>query len=247
MPAFYKTTALATAAILAIAGSASAGGYIAPVTPTPDVPPVAAPVANWAGAYGGVSLGYSGGGDDEVGVEVFEDGVPVGIATGLTNLKIKGVTADIHGGYRWQRGAWVFGPELALEGGSVDAEETVSGSGIAVRFKSEVNYLATLTMKTGYLMNPQTMVYGTAGVSHGDFDYTLSNRSSSASEGYTATGYVLGLGVERMMNDRMSVFAEWQYRNYGTSDVTFTEGSDSVVTVGTPEHHNVKVGVNFSF
>lgn len=67
-------------------------------------------------------------------------------------------------------------------------------------------------------------------------------------ESYSDTGYSLGLGVERKMRDNLSVFAEWQYRNFGKSEVTYDLGDgDAVLTRSTPEHHNIKVGVNFSF
>ena len=50
------------------------------------------------------------------------------------------------------------------------------------------------------------------------------------------------------MRDNLSVFAEWQYRNFGKSEVTYDLGDgDAVLTRSTPEHHNIKVGVNFSF
>ena len=66
-------------------------------------------------------------------------------------------------------------------------------------------------------------------------------------EGYTADGYSLGLGVERKVRDNLSVFAEWQYRNFGKEEVSFADGEAAIVTNATPEHHNIKVGVNFSF
>ncbi len=48
--------------------------------------------------------------------------------------------------------------------------------------ESSVNYIAGLQFKTGYIANPQTMVHGTAGVVHGDFDYRLAD----ATEGIPA-------------------------------------------------------------
>lgn len=222
-----------------------AGGYIAPVTEVPVIAPIVdvAPVSDWAGAYVGGSLGYSFGGDDEVGLDFFTGGTLTGRDTGLGDLDLNGPTASVHAGYRWQRGAWVFGPELAIEGGSVDDSVEFSSGGTDYTAESSVNYIATLAMKTGYVVNPQTLVYGTAGLTYGDFSYDL----NTASEDYTANGWAVGLGVERKLSDRMSVFAEYQYRDFGSTDVSFADGADSIVTVATPKHQNVKLGVNFRF
>ncbi|MDP5306532.1 outer membrane protein [Paracoccus spongiarum] len=246
----FLTSAVAIAgASMLTAGASAAGGYVAPVATPPIVGPVVAvePASSWAGAYGGVALGYSFGGDDEVGLDFFDGGVLDSRATGLADLDIGGVTGSLHGGYRWQRGSWVYGPELSLEGGSVDDSADFSEGGVSGTISNSVNYIAALTLKTGYLVNPQTMVYGTAGWNYGDFTYELEGPSGSGSDDYTANGYVLGLGVERQVSERMSVFAEYQYRDFGSTDATFADGADSVVTVATPKHQNVKLGVNFRF
>lgn len=248
----FRNVAAVSLIAIAAAGGAMAGGYTPPVQEIVVAPITqVTPTADWAGAYGGASLGYSFGGDDRVGFDYYEGGEMIGRSGEVTNLKVKGITGGIHAGYRWQRDNWVFGPQIGLEGGSVDAENTVSvvdeDGTDQLTLKSEVNYIATLTFQTGYLVDPQTMIYGNSGIAHGDFDYSISGPTGGATEGYSATGYVLGLGVERKLSDRASVFAEWQYRNFSRTDVTFVDGTNSAVTVATPEHHNIKVGVNFSF
>lgn len=246
---------IATSAVL-LGGGAFAGGYVAPVADVPLTAAPTAPVADWAGGYAGLSLGYSFGGDDEVGFDFYEGDDLEFRNTDLTNVKVKGFTGDLHAGYRWQRGSWVFGPELAIEGGSVDAKEGLTVTA-PDEFKtdgtieSSVNYIASLVFKTGYAVNPQTLIYGTAGVTHGDFDYKIATPDDSSRESYSANGYVLGLGVERKVSDRMSVFAEYQYRDFGNTDVTFNDpdptSDASIVSKATPTHQNLKVGINFRF
>lgn len=252
----FKSSAI-PAAVLATAllpFAAQAGGFIAPVETTPIVAATPAPVASWGGAYGGVALGYSFGADDEIGLDVFKNGKREFRRTKLSDVKISGPTVDLHAGYRWQLSRWVYGPELSIEGGSVDDEKDFNltepdGDIVKLNAKSSVNYIASLTFKAGYLMNPQTMVYGSAGVVHGDFDYKLVTEVGSYSKDYSAQGYALGLGVERQLTDRMSVFAEYQYRDFGSENLTFsdTESNSSGVTVATPKHQNIKMGINFSF
>lgn len=249
--------AMSAFGLLSGASGALAGGYIAPVADPVVAAPVieAAPVSDWAGGYVGGSLGYAFGGDDEVGADIYENDVLVDRFNDLTTLKIKGLNAGLHAGYRWQRGNWVFGPELTIEGGNISDDKsgsgTVDGDPVTLGLESQVNYIAGLQFKTGYVVNPQTLVYGTAGYVRGDFDYTLSasvdGESGSLTDSYTADGYSLGLGVERKVRDNLSVFAEWQYRSFGKTDIAFTDGTDAITTRATPEHHNIKVGVNFSF
>lgn len=228
---FTKTLTASAAAIVAMAGASFAGGFVAPVTEPPVIVAPEAPVANWAGGYVGGSVGYAFGADDEIGLND---------SSALGQVDVKGVNAGLHAGYRWQRNNWVFGPELWVEGGSVDATDTVTFAGASREVSSEVNYLLGLQLKTGYIVNPQTMVYGTAGFVRGDFDYSLDDDT----QGYSENGYSLGLGVERKLRENLALFAEWQYRNFGKTDITFGDGT---TTRATPEHHNVKVGVNFSF
>ncbi len=241
---------------IAVAGGAHAGGFIAPLEPVAVAPVVTAESPlDWAGGYAGLSLGYSFGADDEIGFDYLQGGNDnlIGRRTALENVKVKGPTAGLHAGYRWQRGNWVYGPELAIEGGSVDdSRDFVSpaqGLGAATGYdlESKVNWIATLAFKTGYVVSPQTLVYGTAGVNHGDFDYTLTANGESQTVGYTQNGWVLGFGFERKLSQRMSIFAEYQYRQFGKTSIYYRDGSDSLRTEATPKHQNVRLGVNFSF
>jgi outer membrane immunogenic protein len=241
---------VSVSALVLGSGAAFAGGVVAPVV---DVAPVVvtpvSPIASaWGGAYVGGSLGYSFGGDDTIGLDLVSEGTLIGRGTDLGDADLKGVTAGAHVGYRWQRAKWVFGPELGIEGGSIDGSDDVSAFGLDGTIESEINYIVSLVMKTGYEVTPGTLIYGTAGVAHGDFDYTGTVADDSQSVGYSATGYALGLGVERKMNDRMSVFAEYQYRDFGREDLSFVlDSGENVETIATPTHSNVKVGANFTF
>ena len=247
---FRASRVAATAIVLLAPAAALAGGYIAPVEPgVPIVAPEARIVLPWTGAYVGGSLGYTFGGDDEVGLELFERGVSSGSANDdLSNFKLSGPAAGLHVGYRWQRARFIFGPELGVEFSGVEDQHPIPGLGITVDAKSKVNNILSLRMKAGYLVDDRTMVFGTAGVVRGDFDYSLIGAAATLTESYTANGYSLGLGVERKISDRMSLTAEWEYRNFRKTNVDFATRADAFLrTKATPEHHNLKLGVNFSF
>ncbi|TJZ92256.1 porin family protein [Paracoccus gahaiensis] len=243
---------VAPAALMSATSAAHAGGSVASVVDLAPIEVAFAPaIGPWEGAYAGGALGYSFGGDDEVGLQFREGDAPVGRQTGLGKIKINGLTAAAQVGYRWQRDRWVFGPELGAEFGAVmdDIEITVGSGADAVSgdVESEINNILSLVMKTGYAVDPQTLVFGTFGVSRVDGDYKLSTEDGSSTVGYNATGLTAGFGVERMINETTSVFGAYQYRDFGTSNVDFTDGDGVARTVGTPSHSNIKVGFNVKF
>lgn len=240
---FILAACAASGALISGAPAALAGGFVAPSVEVEPV--VAAPVAttgDWAGAYVGGSIGYSFGGDDTVGFNATDDD-----GFGLGNVDVKGATAGVRAGYRLQRGNWVFGPELAVEGGSVDASDTVALDGDPVRVDSSVKNIVSLLLKTGYVVDPQTLVYGTLGAARGSFDYTLSDGDTSETQGYRQTGAVFGLGAERALSARTSVFAEYQFRNFGSTRLTYDTEAGEVTTVATPQHSNIQLGMNIRF
>lgn len=230
------------------ASNALAGGSILPAADPVVAAPVAdaAPANDWAGGYVGGSVGYAFGGDNAIGFDLYEGDALIGRGTGLGQVDVKGPTAGVHAGYRWQRGNWAFGPELWIEGGSVDAADTI-GPNAELEVESAVNHLVGLHLKTGYALTPQTLVYGTAGAVYGHLDHTLSTAEGSGTVTYDTTGYTLGLGVERKVRDNLSLFADWQYRDLGKTEVGFEDGDASVLTRTTPGHHHVRLGVNFGF
>ena len=231
-------TVLSSLAVVAAFGAtaANAGGYTPAVVEPVPVAPVAevAPVGDWQGAYGGATLGYGFRGDDRVGY--WTGGTLVD--ENLGNTELHGLNAGLRVGYRWQRNKWVFGPELSVEGGNVkDSFDNATYGEVESKLKNQV----ALKMKTGYEVQPNMLVFGTAGVSRGSFDYKIGNLSES----YTANGYVFGLGVERKINERMSVTGELERNYYKRETVKF--GNTGVSTEATPAFTNVKLGLNFKF
>lgn len=224
---------------LAAATAASAGGYSAPQGDAVVVAQAAAvvPVGNWQGAYGGVGLGYAFGGDDEVGFD---------LSPSFGKLEIKGATGEVRMGYRWQRDNWVFGPELSFMGGDIkDSVGIVGGpgpSGVNV-IESTVNSVLALKLKAGYAVQPNMLVYGTLGATHGDFTVDYLGVGSD----YTMNGHVVGLGVERMVTERMSVTAEVERNSFDKKYVAVGGLAPAVTTGPTPSFSNVKLGVNFRF
>lgn len=220
--------AASVAALLSVP-AAHAGGFVAPVLDVEPAPVVTPAPSDWQGGYAGITLGYAFGGDDDIGVR------PPGGDIG--NAELSGANAGLRLGYRWQRDRWVVGPEVAYVAGDISDDFDF---GVGGEFESEVNNLLGLRLKTGYLVRPDTLVYGIAGWQKGDFTYNVNGNS----EDYDADGYVVGLGVERQLTERMSLTGEYEYSDFGSTDVDIVPGATSVAT---PSFSNVKLGLNFRF
>lgn len=226
-----KVLLVAGLAALAATG-ANAGGYAAPVVEAePLTPPPAVVPANWQGGYVGVALGYAFGGDDDIGQNVTHNVGDLGSA------EIAGANLSLRGGYLWQRDKWVVGPELSYTAGDIKDDFDY---GAGQNFESKVNHTIALKLKTGYTVRPDMLVYGLAGWQKGDFTYVVDGNDID----YDADGYVVGLGVEKKLNERVSLTGEYEYSNFGETDVDIAPG---VVSKATPEYSNVKLGLNFKF
>ena len=240
MRAVLMTAPLA-ASLTQAAFAANAGGYTPPVVETGVIAPVgeAAPVGDWAGGYAGLTLGYAFGGEDDVGIDS-----ATGVGGTPDELKLSGVNAGVHVGYRWQKDRWVFGPELGYEGGNVKDSFSTDGYDAETKIK---NVLA-LRMKTGYEVSPGMLVYGIAGVARAKVDYSVEGAGSAGAidldDSYSKTGYIVGLGAEKKLSDRMSVTGEYEYASFGKETLEDGLGAS---TRSTPKFHNVKLGLNFKF
>lgn len=239
MYALPKTIAIASLSLGTVA-AANAGGYVPPIVET-DVAPIITAAPEWQGAYGGLTVGYAFAGDDDVGVQT-------GINSGTPDdLTLSGLNAGLRVGYRWQRERWVFGPELGFEGGDIKDDFTTDG----YEAESKIKNVLALRFKTGYVLDNDMLFYGIVGVARAKIDYKVRGGVTSGAFGpinvnddYSKTGYIVGLGIEKMLNERMSLTGEYEYANFGKETLNDGMGGS---TRATPDYHNIKVGLNFRF
>ncbi|MFV0410147.1 MAG: outer membrane protein [Paracoccus sp. (in: a-proteobacteria)] len=248
----FRLTAIAA---LMSGSTAMAGGFVPPVVETPIEITEVAPVPAWEGMYVGGTLGYGFGGDDKVGTTV--NGFNRG---NMGDLEISGGNYGLHAGYRWQRPVkdkyqWVFAGELGYEAGGlgddVDSVMDIMGSSMDGTASVDVNSVLALRVKSGVLNQAgDTWFYGIAGVGMIDYDYAIalnnaSTRYSTSYDGESATGYILGLGVEHKFDEKWSVTGEWEYQNYGKE--TIGDKNSGISTEATPDWHQIKIGLNYQF
>lgn len=196
---------LTTVAAVLIAAPALADGPApAPADPVVIAPP--APVMDWTGAYGALLLGYGQGTYGNDGIfpadgEADWDGALYGIAVG----------------YNFQNGSMVYGGELTWSGSDVSGSEACNNP--AFQCYGSIDSIATLRGRVGYLVQPQTLVYGTLGYAMGDLTFGTDNGAGAGGEqSRNVGGYVVGLGVEHAFTDRVNFRAAILHYDFHEDD-----------------------------
>lgn len=245
---FAKIPLLISAAFLSASAAAHAGGFIAPVAE--PVPLSAAPAPSWESGYVGATLGHAFNGEDRLGVRY--PGEPLENAG---TFKLRGPNIGLRAGYMANFGTFIGGAELGATFGNISSEikETITDVDVDVRssVKSKVKHTVTLRGKLGSEVAKDTLVYGIGGLSYGAFNYSAKANGTdegeiidvNTSRNYNRVGYVLGIGIERRLNDRVSITGEYEYASYGKEKLRLGD----METRATPKFHNVAVGLNYRF
>ncbi|ODA67774.1 outer membrane protease [Methyloligella halotolerans] len=212
---------------------------------------------DWTGFY----LGYHTGGaldladvSDPFGAPIFGDEVRS--------------PGPIHGGqigYSWQSGSFVYG--LEAEASLADLEGTnscfaYSGFYVSANCRRKIDAMGTLTARAGFLLDPDTLVYGKAGLA---LVYSETTAAPNAEAGAavrdsgTDFGWTVGAGMERAIGGGWSLKAEYAYLSYdadlsapaSVAQAAPPNGPFGVVAGGpsglSSDLHQVKLGANYRF
>lgn len=111
-----------------------------------------------------------------------------------------GISLGIQAGYNWQHGQYVYGII-----GDTNISNTRGSSNAFGSTREKFNN--SIRGRAGYLVRPDTLLYGTAGLSHSNNVYTYGNVKPSSN----TVGYIVGAGLEHKINDKWSIFGEYRY------------------------------------
>jgi opacity protein-like surface antigen len=230
--------------------------------------PVAAPVS-WTGWYVGGIAGADFG---------RADNIEPGFAA--ASLHPSGVLIGGTLGYNYQIDRYVIGIEAdgswTNYSGSASCAPLVSPSTQTVTFiffqttcHDNMNWIATVAGRVGYLFGPRTLTYLKGGVAFGRETWSAScnlgplnnvtglNETTQAclnpagallnniSAGDTRVGGMIGSGVEFALTQNWSVKGEWDWIDFGSKNLTASDGT--VFTAKQWSVSEVKVGVNYHF
>ena len=180
--------------------------------------PVKATAApSWEGFYVGANGGYMFGAAQ--------------LADGSTDTGIDGAFGGFQLGYDWQSGSSVYGV-------AVDYDLS-SASRNFVGYQDSHTYLASVHGRFGQLITPDLLVYALGGVVFSDAKDT----SGIYSDTQNGVGYTIGAGLEKILVDRVSLFAEYRYDYINKVEFGGVFTGLSAICDG----HELRTGLNFKF
>jgi outer membrane immunogenic protein len=235
--------------VAAGAGSAVAADIAArPMGPPPAAAPVVVP--EWAGFY----IGLNGGGgdahnsfDSQFADSLFFSGIPPFISPFTTtlnsvlppNVSPSGGIFGGQAGYNWQWGPVVGGLELDFDGADIHGSSTffqphafLPGTNVGFTNEFKLDELASVRARLGYLIFPNWLLYGTAGLGYGHTRFNSSaawspspflNFSQFSESDQNLFGWVVGAGLEWQFFPHWLLRGEWLHYDFGS--VTQPEAS----------------------
>lgn len=187
--------------------------------------------ADFSGPYVGVQLGYGKTTADVSGT--------VGGTSFSGDDSEGGVNYGILGGYGRQFGNFYLGGELEASLSNAEYSQTVNG----VSGRIEQDWTLGAALRAGYVVAPNTMIYGRAGIVSTNFEGSATNGASSVSADENFTGFRFGGGVEFLVTQNIGLRAEYTRTEY--ADKTFTSGANTVNIDG---HEDLfRIAVSFKF
>jgi outer membrane immunogenic protein len=198
----HKYSALTSLTLAAaLTGTATFAGSLEAPTPDARVAPEAAAVTDFSGSYVGASVGSITSGE---GTYMY-DGVPGDF------YALEGNGYGLFAGHNWQRGALVYGAEIAFT--SMNGEMPSADPGTFL--KSAID----LKGRLGYVFG-NALAYGFVGYSSGDWTNAPSNPLTNPN----LSGMNYGAGIDYKIND-WTVGAEYIHRKM---DAGFNENSNGI-------------------
>lgn len=150
----------------------------------------------WDGFYIGVNAGYIHANTRWSDPFGFTSGDFSGASNAL------GITV----GKNWQNGRWVYGVEGDWSFSELQAATYGAISCFPLNCQTDLNAIATLRGRVGYLLNPNLLLFGTAGLAAAKFTHGNILFSSAKN---TGIGYALGGGIEAKVAPQWTVKAEY--------------------------------------
>ena len=229
-----KKFLLSTAALLAFGTASAVAADLPARTYTKAPAPVYAPIYNWTGFYLGGHIGAGFGGDN-------------GFTSNIVGLTGSNRDAAFLGGgqigadYQFSSN-WVLGIEGQIS--ALTSNDRTFTDGVdTIRDRSD--WLASVTGRLGYTWGPG-MLYVKGGVAFRDDNgLGVTAGFAPAATNQESTGWTIGGGLEYMFAPAWSAKVEYQYYDFGTTNV-LTNGGLGALSYK-DDIHTVKVGVNYHF
>jgi outer membrane immunogenic protein len=214
--------------------------------------PVVQPAFSWTGFYVGVNGGYGWGSGKWSNLQA-----PAGNNPGqFVDEKMTGGFAGIQWGYNYQVGSWVFGYTSDLDWANVKGGQTCFGTlDHFATCATKTDGISTSTVRVGYAFG-QVLPYVKGGwaLAHENFmvPFVSGGQAPYLTTKEYRSGWTGGAGIEFAFDTKWSVFAEYDYLNFGSNQEGFTPSVPTgITTVFTAKvaqtMSQAKFGVNYRY
>ena len=209
---------------------------------------------NWTGFYVGAHGGGGWGRTDWQQADGVFNAVSDSLFAGTGEAG--GMIFGGQAGYNWQFGRWVTGIEGEASWSDVDSNAKCAVSEVGVtsfNCHTRIDALGALTGRLGMTYG-NLLIYSKAGAAFARethdavnpqiaFGSPLNNRFTADD---TRWGYTVGTGLEYAFSPAWSAKVEYDYANFGSKTVPFTDQFGNVSNVSLwQDLHTVKAGVNY--
>lgn len=218
---------------------------------------LASPSQDWSGPYIGLTAGWSHSRTkviDLTGEEFGDDTPGASLAFTTDGLGVGGTI-----GYNFQRGSFVFGPEIDFGIATNKDTHLVEDEGDGAY--TNYNFSGSFALRAGYAFS-RTLIFAKAGLAlakirsaGGEFD-GIGDEDSDGKWGFdgdesgfgdkTRAGWLIGAGVEHLLLNGWSLKLEYTYADFGEKTYTDLEG-DGADYKFEDHFHNVRLGMNYHF
>jgi outer membrane immunogenic protein len=206
------------------------------------------PAISWSGCYVGVGGSRMANETSTFAFNTYDGGFH----------SANGGMFQIRAGCDVQQGQFVFGVLGTIDSGNIQGRNAFFpvGQDFPEYLTTDVHWTGALKARVGAVIGEGVLIYGSAGpawerISYSDYDEVPVLSFEGLGE-EIRQGYQVGLGAEIQVNERLRVFLEYAYSDFGSADVTLIDSNPSTVTDGTPwsNRYTIKaqmITVGFSY
>jgi len=190
---------------------------------------------DWSGAYAGGILGLGFGEYTGVldGVDSYPDD-----GAGSLNGEAFGVAV----GYNFEAQNVIYGPELRFMKTNNNGGEPCGNPAFSCNF--EVDAIAALVGRVGYLQNENLMLYGNAGVAWASTTATTVGPPTTTDDN-DAIGFTIGIGAEYALSDQITLRTSANHYDFGDRDYVVS-GIPEIATIDA-KVTTLEIGLFFHF
>ena len=198
---------------------------------------IAFPTIAFASSFNGPYIGIQG------GYESFNiDSTLVGAGalagdSANTTFGGDGLNGGIFAGYGQKMGSTYLGIELEADAGGASSKNSIKVGGTTAEADASHQYDLGASIRAGYFLNNDTMLYGRVGGVNSKF-----NTNGTTNPSFN--GVRFGFGSETAISSNITIRADWSYTDYQSK--SWSDSSGDKLTVS-PTSNTFRVGLAYNF